>query len=80
MKWINGLTYERKQEIKTKKREKFGVWHKWFAWYPVIVGINNESRQIKVWLEATERRGILHAPRSPWIYQYWIWEYRYKGE
>jgi len=35
-------------------------WHKWFAWYPVIVGDN------EVWLETVERRFI---GRSKWEYR-----------
>jgi hypothetical protein len=46
MKWINGYTFEAKQVRKEQ-------WHKWFAWYPVTVGITSEGRQIR-----NEKRNI----------------------
>jgi hypothetical protein len=41
VKWTNGYTWE---EEKRRKSE----WHKWFAWFPVVVGLNTEQREIKV--------------------------------
>jgi hypothetical protein len=34
-------------------------WYDWFAWYPVIVEIDNENRSIgrtRIWLETVERQ------------------------
>lgn len=60
MKWVNGETDEH-------KRERLAKWHKWFAWYPVPVAINEEGRRIKVWLEYVERQ--LHIS-YPWGEKY----------
>jgi hypothetical protein len=51
MKWISSYTYEAKIERKEQ-------WHRWFAWYPVVVGVTNEKRQTKVWLQYVMRKGI----------------------
>lgn len=52
MKWVNGLTFWAKD---IRNRE----WHKWFAWYPVIidyVGEGRDKRNVKVWLQYILRR------------------------
>lgn len=38
-------------ERRRQERDRFCVWHKWFAWFPVRVG-TNDCR----WLEMVERR------------------------
>jgi|GEM_PF-4700148 len=51
MKWINGRTIMAK--IHRRKN-----WHRWFAWYPVIIGqtgTGEEEREVKVWLQYVER-------------------------
>jgi hypothetical protein len=48
MEWINGLTSEARRALKER-------WHKWFAWYPITIEINNESHKVKLWLEYVER-------------------------
>jgi len=49
-------------------REK---WHRWFAWYPVRVGLR-ECR----WFEMVARKGTRHEGAS---YVWWTWEYGHKG-
>lgn len=66
MKWRN-YTYKEKLEIYKKK---YGFWHKWFAWYPVIIGSH------KYWLEVVYRKGSFdsykgHSSDSPRV----EWEY-----
>ncbi|MGB4188501.1 MAG: hypothetical protein WBJ58_00880 [Syntrophales bacterium] len=48
MKWVNGETDEH-------KRERLAQWHRWFAWYPVTLKIEDGHR-IKIWLEWVERK------------------------
>lgn len=64
--WVNG--YTRVEKIRLK-----GQWHKWFAWFPVTVGLTNEQRKIKVWLQYVERKGEYNAYYKPWC---WCWEYQ----
>jgi len=51
MKWINSETYDSKFE---RNQSKWNVWHKWFAWYPVKIGVirtkDLKQRYIKAWL------------------------------
>jgi len=67
--WKNGLTWEAKKA----KREN---WHTWCAWRPVVVGISDDNRKIKCWLETVERKGKLI---SGWHEDWWEWEYRKPG-
>ncbi|MBO0129139.1 hypothetical protein [Agrobacterium burrii] len=39
------------QERRQQVRDRYCVWHKWFAWFPVRVG-NHDCR----WLETIERK------------------------
>jgi hypothetical protein len=58
--WKDGPTWEETKRIRAE-------WHKWFAWYPVVIRIE-EGHKIKAWLQYVERKGI---------YCYgWAWEYR----
>ena len=55
MKWINGETWESIINRESK-------WHKWFAWYPVVVSEKTMSdgktkRVIKAWLCNVQRKG-----------------------
>lgn len=50
MEWKNGLTSDE------KKRRKED-WHKWFAWFPVVIGITADHHRIKAWLQVVERKG-----------------------
>jgi hypothetical protein len=49
MRWINGYIWEEKVRRK-------GIWHEWFAWYPVIVGQTEEKRKIIIWWEKVLRK------------------------
>ncbi len=69
MKWIDGLTWR-------SKRHRLEHWHKWFAWFPVMVGITPEGRKVKVWLEMVERKGIYHHHPLFMSINWWEWEYR----
>lgn len=68
MKWIDGLNYEeKKKQDRTKYVEKLlekTKWHKWFAWYPVVIGETKNKHLIKVWLQYVYRRGVSHSELS----------------
>ena len=31
-------------------------WHRWFAWYPVVIWDEEQEREFYVWLETVERK------------------------
>lgn len=70
MQWINGETW------KSEKLRKSN-WHKWFAWFPVVVSEvqmpDGKIRSVKVWLDTVERKGEYC---SGWGDSFWIWDYR----
>jgi hypothetical protein len=66
MRWINGYTYEEK----IKRGES---WHRWFAWFPVVVEITADKREIKEWLCWVEVKGHYS---TGWGDDYWWYEYR----
>lgn len=63
--WKGSLTWKGKKVIK-------GKWHKWFAWYPIIIGETKDNHNIVVWLQYIERKGEFHSSWGDggWIYQY----------
>jgi len=70
MRWINGLTWDEKDKRRKNRREQ---WHSWFAWFPVIVGLTNDGRKIKMWLTYIERKGEHIVSQAE---DWWSWEYR----
>ena len=53
-----------------EKRARFEVWHSWFAWHPVRIGMHQGR-----WLEMIERKGTHHRHDligGAW----WTWEYK----
>ena len=64
MKWVNGLT---DKEIHRRREQ----WHRWFAWFPVIVEITEDGHKVKIWLETVERRGrFIPGYNGGWLYVY----------
>lgn len=61
MKFSCGRTFRSKwlkAEEKAKKEvDKYGNWHKWFAWYPVTISEKDGKKQC-VWLQMLERRWV----------------------
>lgn len=45
-----------------QKREK---WHRYFAWYPIKVALNDCR-----WLEYVERKGLWIKHSDEWFYEY----------
>lgn len=44
------------KETKSPYYDEMVKWHKWFAWYPVVVGTTEDQHYIKAWLTIVERR------------------------
>jgi len=85
MKWVNGLTKERRLEFWNErisaKAEKRKKWARWFAWRPVTVGMTSDQHKIKIWLQYVERSADLW--KAPWDEVFtnhpeitWHWYYR----
>ena len=68
--WRDGLTNEEK--LRRKKN-----WHKWFAWFPVTIGVSNDHHKFKCWLQYTLRRGRIEGRCIGGDLVY-VWEYDYK--
>jgi hypothetical protein len=69
MKWINGLTFQEKIRRKS-------LWHEWYAWFPVRVGVTKDGHGIYAWLETVMRKGTYHC----WGYDcHWTYEYMSYG-
>ena len=62
MKWIKRNTVAEKH-----------VWHKWFAWHPVVIGKTPDKDPVKVWLKTIYRCGELNCCLDGC---FWTWEYR----
>ena len=61
-----------------RKRKKIGwtwqykPWHKWFAWYPIVIETYDEKEVTKVWWQYVWRTGkYISAYEAGW------WEYEY---
>jgi hypothetical protein len=80
MKWINGFTKEEKRRREKLEEERLKEWHEYFALEPVVVGVTEDKREIKVWLKTVMRKGTLHKPDhiQNWWRPFWSWEYREK--
>jgi hypothetical protein len=64
MKWLDGYTNAHKQYLRQN-------WHKWFAWFPVVIKVIDNRKQY-CWLEYVERKGelILDYMACDWTYEY----------
>ena len=66
MRWVT------REYVRTVQAKRRSVWHRWFAWYPVIVSVEEESDHW-VWLETLERKWSLgrYADRKGhWRYRH----------
>lgn len=54
MRWRKVLAHQKLRE----RARKECVWHKWFAWYPVIIE-HDEGSQTKAWLEFVGRKRMI---------------------
>ncbi len=49
-----------------EKVTRLECWHRWFAWYPVVIG------DYRYWLTRVYRKGKYHIHRE---HSFWTWEY-----
>lgn len=54
--------------MKLFKKPKVDIWdwHRWFAWYPVVVWNEKKERDYYVWLETVERMGCPDIKHHWW--------------
>jgi hypothetical protein len=52
MRWVT------REYVRTAQAKRRSVWHRWFAWYPVIVSVE-EQFDHWVWLERLDRKWSL---------------------
>jgi hypothetical protein len=66
MRWVT------REYVRTVQARRRSVWHRWFAWYPVIVSVEEEFDHW-VWLERLERKwslGRYGDQKGHWRYRY----------
>ena len=68
MRWVNGLTWEAYCEQRQN-------WHRWFAWFPVVVRITDDGHNVRAWMEYVERSSTYQllggwAGCGGWVHQY----------
>jgi hypothetical protein len=73
MRWRDGLSNDEKRRLREERIRKKEEWHKWFAWFPVTVGIEGKHK-VKVWLSFVQRRGKCFYHRDG-IYN-WVFDYK----
>lgn len=78
MKRVDGLTYKAKNREKIKRREEKNQrrmnWHKWFAWYPVVIA-EKDNHKIKIWLQYIWRKADYGLLQEDGYRYLWGWEY-----
>jgi len=61
-----------RQHVLTSRAKQRSVWHRWFAWHPVIVSVKDEVDHW-VWLERLERKwsdGRYGDQKGHWRYRH----------
>ena len=51
--------------------DRFGQWHRWYAWHPVALECPDDERQdnlTRAWLCHVARMGVIVRNRRFWIY------------
>jgi hypothetical protein len=66
MRWVT------REHVRTEQARKRSVWHRWFAWYPVVVSVEAELDRW-VWSEHLERKwslGRYGNQKGHWRYRH----------
>ena len=67
MRWVT------REYVRTEQARRRSVWHRWFAWHPVVVRVEEEFDHW-VWLETLERKWTVGRYRN-----HGHWRYRHPG-
>jgi len=49
------MRWATRQHVLTAQAKRRSVWHRWFAWYPVVASVEDELDH-RVWLEDLKRK------------------------
>jgi hypothetical protein len=66
------MRWATRQHVLTSKAKRRSLWHRWFAWYPVVVKADDEL-DTRVWLEHLERKwsvGGYGDQKGHWRYRH----------
>ena len=66
------MRWATRQRVLTTLAKKRSLWHPWFAWYPVVVSLDEELEHW-VWLERLERKwslGRYGDQKGHWRYRH----------
>ena len=69
---ITTVRWATRQHVRTEQAKRRSVWHRWFAWYPVVVSVEGEFDHW-VWLEHLERKwsvGGYGDQKGRWRYRH----------
>lgn len=48
--------------------DRFGKWHRWYAWHPVTLEDERDVRLTRAWLCPVARIGVIVRNQRFWIY------------
>ena len=71
-KGITIMRWATRQHVLTSKARKRSLWHHWFAWYPVVMTVDDELDHW-VWFERLERKwsiGKYGDQKGHWRYRH----------
>jgi len=65
------MRWPTRQRVLTAQARKRSIWHRWFAWYPVVVSVE-EQLDHWVWFEHLERKWSLgrYGDKGRWKYRH----------
>jgi len=66
------MRWTTREHVRTEQAKRRSVWHRWFAWHPVLVSVGEEFA-CWVWLETLERKwsiGRYGDRKGHWRYRH----------
>jgi hypothetical protein len=68
---IRIMRWATRQHVLTSRARRRSLWHHWFAWYPVVVNVDDELDHW-VWFERPERKWSIskYGGRGRWRYRH----------
>jgi hypothetical protein len=65
------MRWATRQHVLTSRARRHSLWHYWFAWYPVVVTVEDEFDHW-VWFERLERKWQLskYGGKGRWKYRH----------
>jgi hypothetical protein len=65
------MRWATRQYVLTSKARRRSLWHQWFAWYPVVVKVDDELDHW-VWFERLERKWSIskYGGKGHWRYRH----------